>query len=833
MKSKILLLLLTLCSNQLFSQSPIVGNDLFSIPRRICMNSTILVISADPASGGNGTINYKWICSYISDSTGYVDAPGTNNTQNYYPPSPFTDTVWYKRVVTSGTFVDTSNASPIFVLTKFANFFSYNTLICEGYNVEFTEAKILSTSNSQLIGRKWIIDSIGDFKTIINGYSTISNTFLAPGNYNVKLVVEYTGCSDSITKVITVLPKPKAKIGILENSMQCLGTNSFSFIDSSSYKSGNYFRNWSFSNKSGDTSILANPMKTYDSIGSYAVKLTVTAPNGCSSWSAQQVDVIKSITNNLIVGNQNICSGEKPAALTGTIPTGTNSGILKENFNGQSYYDWLGFVTLVWISEFYGWHLSENMWQGYDVTSGNIGGCIDTRGVQETRSFMTTKKFTPSNLGDSLGFDVSTVMNCYYQGECLNYDSLIIYALTGNDFTRIRGWVTSLTVDTITDGITTKNVIFNGCQKCVAGNSNGTWVRKRLALPPGTTQVKFEFYSTKAYGANGFHIDNVEIDSSTSKVIEYKWLVSTTSATSGFVLANGINNGQNYSPQNLTQTSWFKRVVLNNGFSDTSAAVKVNVIPASSNFFINSVSQCLNGNLFVFNDTFSVANGAINRKWSFGEGSADTSSMLSFNITYSNSGNYMVTLTATRNGNCKDSVTKMITVKPSPIVGRITGDTVPTSITIPFVYSVASQPNATYNWSVTNGTIQNGQGTNTVNLIWSNTGNGNLKANITNNDGCVDSTSLAVNITSVGINNLSLDNNLKVFPNPAKSTITITHRNNLGVKKYMITNLIGQTVLSGNLNTEETIINLENLQSGVYMFSIDGMNKQSIKVIRE
>jgi hypothetical protein len=241
----------------------------------------------------------------------------------------------------------------------------------------------------------------------------------------------------------------------------------------------------------------------------------------------------------------------------------------------------------------------------------------------------------------------------------------------------------------------------------------------------------------------------------------------------------------------------------------------------------------MNGNLFLFNDTSSVANGATNRKWNFGEGLTDTSSVLNANKTYSNSGNYLVTLTAIRNGNCKDSITKLITVKSSPNIGNIKGDTGPTSITLPFVYSVASQPNVTYNWSVTKGTIQTGQGTNTVNLIWSNAGVGIIKAKITNNDGCVDSTSLAVNIFSVGINNLSLDNNLKVFPNPAKSNITITHRNNLGGKKYTITNLIGQTVLSGKLNTEETIINLENLQSGVYILSIYGMSKQSIKVIRE
>jgi hypothetical protein len=491
---------------------------------------------------------------------------------------------------------------------------------------------------------------------------------------------------------------------------------------------------------------------------------------------------------------------------------------------------------VLWKPEDHGWSSNDLIWHLNSPSTNDLGGFIDTRmrvSGRLTRSFLTTKIFTPSNLGDSLRFDVSTVMNCPYQGECLNYDSLIIHASNGSGFKRIKGWVTSLSVDTLIGGVTTKNAFYYGCYRCVYGTSYGTWARKRLALPIGTTQVKFEFYSTKTLDANGFHIDNVIIDSSTSKIIEYKWLVSTSSESSGFVAANGINNGQNYSPQSLTQTSWFKRVVFNNGFSDTSAAIKINVIPASSNFLVNNIAQCLNGNLFLFNDTSAVKNGAINRKWNFGEGAADTSSLLNVNKTYSASGDYMVTLTAIRNGNCKDSITKTITVKPSPTIGNIIGDTIPTSITLPFVYSVINQPNATYNWSVTNGTIQSGQGTNTVNLIWSNVGAGIIKAKITNNDGCVDSTSLGVNITSVGIDNLNLDNTLKIFPNPAKSNITIIHRNSLGGKKYIITNLIGQTVLSGKLNMNETIINIENLESGVYMLHIDGINKQSIKVIRE
>jgi PKD repeat protein len=593
MKNKLLFWLLLLCSTQLFSQGPILNNNMFSNEIRICLNSTVTSIGAYGASGGNGTINYKWISSNLSETIGFADAAGINNGQYYTPPSPFTDTVWYRRVVTSGTYVDTSNVFVVIVLTKFANIQQYfpstGIPLCEGNAMSFSDASLLGSSS--FIQRKWIIDSSADFSTNDYFNSSLNNLFSSPGNYNVKLVVNYTGCTDSITKVITILPKPKAKIGIWGNSMQFLGTNSFNFIDSSSYTGGNYSRKWSFSNKPNDSSIIVNPIKTYDSIGSYIVKLKVTGSNGCYTSAVKQIDVIKSITNNLITGNQTICSGETPAALTGTIPTGTNSGILKEDFTGQVYNEWWG-SDLMWIPEDHGWNSSERIWQANIPSTNDFGGFIDTRmrvSGRLTRSFLTTKIFTPSNLGDSLRFDVSTVMNCPYQGECLNYDSLIIHASNGSAFKRIKGWVTSLTVDTLIGGVTTKNAFYYGCNRCVYGTSYGTWARKRLALPLGTTQVKFEFYSTKTTDANGFNIDNVVIDSSTSKIIEYKWLVSTSSATSGFALANGINNGQNYFPQNLTQTSWFKRVVLNNIFSDTSAAVKVNVIPASFNFFVNNV----------------------------------------------------------------------------------------------------------------------------------------------------------------------------------------------------------------------------------------------------
>jgi hypothetical protein len=236
----------------------------------------------------------------------------------------------------------------------------------------------------------------------------------------------------------------------------------------------------------------------------------------------------------------------------------------------------------------------------------------------------------------------------------------------------------------------------------------------------------------------------------------------------------------------------------------------------------------LKNNLFNFTNTSTISSGSANYKWVLGE--ADTSSITS--KTFTQIGNYKIYLLSLTNQNCADTFSKDIVVKASPTIGNITGNIIPNSISTPFTYSVLSQANINYNWFATNGTIQSGQGTNVVSILWTSLGDGNLTAKITNSNGCIDSTILQINI-SVGINNLCLDNDLNVYPNPTKSSITITNKTNLVGKKYIITNLVGQTLISGKLNIDETIINLETLQSGLYLLSIDGMNKQSIKVMKE
>jgi hypothetical protein len=77
-----------------------------------------------------------------------------------------------------------------------------------------------------------------------------------------------------------------------------------------------------------------------------------------------------------------------------------------------------------------------------------------------------------------------------------------------------------------------------------------------------------------------------------------------------------------------------------------------------------------------------------------------------------------------------------------------------------------------------------------------------------------------ITITLTGINN-GLLSNLKVYPNPFSSHITITNAEK--VNRVVITNLIGQIVKDVTLNGTETISTSE-LANGIYLVTFEGIN---------
>jgi hypothetical protein len=169
---------------------------------------------------------------------------------------------------------------------------------------------------------------------------------------------------------------------------------------------------------------------------------------------------------------------------------------------------------------------------------------------------------------------------------------------------------------------------------------------------------------------------------------------------------------------------------------------------------------------------------------------------------------------------CDSSAILNLTVIQRPILGPLLGQSNWVYTLTPYNYSVGQQLGLTYNWTISNGIIASGQGTNVVTVQWINSGKGNIKAEVVNSQGCSDTASLPINAISVGIEELNSVRNLVVYPNPFNDLIKVEFKNGMEPKKIIISDLLGNI----SLLSEESEINLSSLQVGVYLIEVEGAN---------
>ena len=159
--------------------------------------------------------------------------------------------------------------------------------------------------------------------------------------------------------------------------------------------------------------------------------------------------------------------------------------------------------------------------------------------------------------------------------------------------------------------------------------------------------------------------------------------------------------------------------------------------------------------------------------------------------------------------------------------------------------TASSDPLATYQWQTDLGVgFQNlnsvGQYSGTTNdtLSVSNvtmTNNNQPFRCIVSSGSCTDTSAVAVLtvVNNTGINEVSQSNLFSVYPNPANSHINVKADVTLLGSDYTIYDNTGKLVLSGKINSENTVIELGNLSGGIYMFNVGGNLKQTFKVIKE
>ncbi len=158
---------------------------------------------------------------------------------------------------------------------------------CFPLPVQFTDQSIAGSGSIN----KWEWD-FGDGNLSSN--PSPSHTYLAAGNFNLSLRATNTfGCITTITKTQYIKIGSGAKAGFTFSAPNsCTVPSSVSFTNTST-GTGALTYLWDFGD--GTTSALTNPTHTYNSGGTYSVKLVVLNPTGCTDT------IIK--TNAITVGN--------------------------------------------------------------------------------------------------------------------------------------------------------------------------------------------------------------------------------------------------------------------------------------------------------------------------------------------------------------------------------------------------------------------------------------------------------------------------------------------------------------------------------------------------
>ncbi len=227
--------------------------------------------STSSSSGGPAITTYDW--TWGDGNTTFNGNPNENHT---YATSG-SKTV--KLRVSNGC-LDSITKTIVVSPRPVANFSLTNN--CVGIASTFSST---STGSGGLVSQVW---NWGDNSGTGMGVNP-THTYAGPNTYTVKLVVTDGGlCKDSISKPITIYPKPV--VSFTANPV-CLGTAS-GFVNTSSVTPAAALTwAWDFDNNGTVDNTTQAPSNTYAAAGSYVTELKATTPNGCSDSATVSVRV--------------------------------------------------------------------------------------------------------------------------------------------------------------------------------------------------------------------------------------------------------------------------------------------------------------------------------------------------------------------------------------------------------------------------------------------------------------------------------------------------------------------------------------------------------------
>lgn len=495
--------------------------------------------------------------------------------------------------------------------------------VCDSSAVIFTDA----SSPSSIASWKWDFNNDG---SVDNTTQSPSFTYSGPGTYQVELLVEASGCKDSVTHSVVVNPKP---VAAFTAAAECLGESTI-FNNISSITSGSInVWSWDFNDNSAlNTS--QSPSHAYAAHGTYNVSLTATSDSGCTDMVTIPVQ-----TYDLPVSVFNFSN---PCKYDSVLFINTS---LNPSLGSISGWSWnFGDGSPVNTSDLSPKHLyaAPGNYQVTLITQSSNLGCADTLQSTITVFPVPVANFSFSNvcLNQPSNFtDLSSVASGSITGWSWNFGDgspANTTASPSHTYTLPGSYTVTLIVTTD-----------NGCKDTI---SKTTVIH---ALPVAN-------YTT----ANVCFTVPVNFSDSSSILPTDTLQYRRWDFGDGSPLSSVLNPSHQYAAAGSYTVELL--VVSTFGCADSvSTTVTVNPKPVAD---FTSSSVC-SGISTQFTDASITSPGLISTwQWDFGDGSPTNNTSGPSHI-YPSAGIKTATLIVNNNFGCSDTVTKPVTVYFNPVAG--------------------------------------------------------------------------------------------------------------------------------------------------------------------
>ncbi|NDK54958.1 Ig-like domain-containing protein [Pontibacter fetidus] len=309
-------------------------------------------------------------------------------------------------------------------------------------------------------------------------------------------------------------------------------------------------------------------------------RLITVASCSPDTSNAVLVNAVPKIQNNTISAAQDICEGQQPATLVGTRVTGGDGAVYEFRWEVSTEGPGTGFVPAP------GNNTSENYSPGVLTQASWFRRVVTSAGCVVFSEPVMIDIVPP--------LDNNTIASAQTICAGSTPTPLTGSAPTGGSGPYTYLWESSIT--SATGGFSPAAGTNNG-QSYTPGNLKvNTWFRRTVTSQGCEADVSEAILITVNQAVTNNSIGAPQTicagdvpaaltgttPNGGSGTYTYLWQSSISGPDSGFGSAAGTNTGINYTPQALTQNTWFRRVVDSQGCKTTSEPVLITVNPRPS-----------------------------------------------------------------------------------------------------------------------------------------------------------------------------------------------------------------------------------------------------------